>query len=300
MSKRPQRFEQSSGWTSRPWGGSRKRKGPAQPGRTNISEGSRRMDYDPFGNAVIVEKFNTTALVNRIPAFGFSTKYQDRESGLYYYGYRYYDPYTGRWPSRDLIGEEGGVNLYGFVGNDGLNRVDYLGLEKAFDYSDSEFEAAKKAGHAGMRGAIEEFEQKLSEWEKRPENAGKRSPVIGPREYGGRICCRNGKFYSIEAKGPWPTGIFSGVRPHISPLEMPKCEGKDDKEVAFWHIHPPRWVEKRFSRDRPSYYSNAEDFSDPDRNMINNKTLNPNRLPIWVAIYRRSGEEDWITKRTSP
>jgi RHS repeat-associated protein len=34
-----------------------------------------------------------------------------------FYGYRYYDPSTGRWPSRDPIGEKGGVNLYGMVGN---------------------------------------------------------------------------------------------------------------------------------------------------------------------------------------
>ena len=46
-----------------------------------------------------------------------------------YYGYRYYDPLTGRWPSRDPIGEEGGVNLYGFVRNNGVSEVDYLGLE---------------------------------------------------------------------------------------------------------------------------------------------------------------------------
>ncbi len=44
-----------------------------------------------------------------------------------YYGYRYYDPQTGKWPSRDPIEEEGGVNLYGFVGNVPINRVDYLG-----------------------------------------------------------------------------------------------------------------------------------------------------------------------------
>ncbi len=44
-----------------------------------------------------------------------------------YYGYRYYDPETGRWPSRDPIGESGGVNLYAFVGNDGVNQVDVLG-----------------------------------------------------------------------------------------------------------------------------------------------------------------------------
>ena len=45
-----------------------------------------------------------------------------------YYGYRYYDPVTGRWPSRDPIGEKGGLNLYGFVGNDGVDANDPLGL----------------------------------------------------------------------------------------------------------------------------------------------------------------------------
>jgi hypothetical protein len=44
------------------------------------------------------------------------------------YLYRYYDPLTGRWPSRDPIEERGGVNLYGFVGNDGIRMVDILGL----------------------------------------------------------------------------------------------------------------------------------------------------------------------------
>lgn len=36
---------------------------------------------------------------------------------------------TGRWPSRDPIGERGGVNLYGFVGNFSLSVTDRLGLE---------------------------------------------------------------------------------------------------------------------------------------------------------------------------
>lgn len=50
---------------------------------------------------------------------------------LCYYGYRYYDPATGRWPSRDPIQERGGLNLYGFVDNDGLNQWDFLGLLSA-------------------------------------------------------------------------------------------------------------------------------------------------------------------------
>ncbi|MDF1713751.1 MAG: RHS repeat-associated core domain-containing protein [Akkermansiaceae bacterium] len=56
----------------------------------------------------------------------------DRSTGaphqIHYYGYRYYDPVTGRWPSRDPIGERGGINLYGMVGNDSVGSLDYLGL----------------------------------------------------------------------------------------------------------------------------------------------------------------------------
>ena len=87
------------------------------------------MDYSPFGQLIAQYKFTPagSTMLSRLP-FGFSTKYTDAESGLLYYGYRYYDSVVGRWPSRDPIGEEGGLNLYGFVGNRGMNRVDSLGL----------------------------------------------------------------------------------------------------------------------------------------------------------------------------
>jgi RHS repeat-associated protein len=45
-----------------------------------------------------------------------------------YYGLRYYNPTDGRWPSRDPIGENGGINLYGYVGGDPINAVDPQGL----------------------------------------------------------------------------------------------------------------------------------------------------------------------------
>jgi RHS repeat-associated protein len=54
----------------------------------------------------------------------------DLASGVNYYGFRYYDPTTGRWLSRDPIGENGGLNLYGFVDNDGINYIDDLGQSK--------------------------------------------------------------------------------------------------------------------------------------------------------------------------
>jgi RHS repeat-associated protein len=104
---------------------------PAYDGNGNIiawtdSNGvtKQRIDYDPFGNVVTREGVSGFIA----PAWGFSTKYQDKETGLLYYGYRYYDPVTGRWLSKDPIEEAGGINLYGFSGNDGVNRFDIIGL----------------------------------------------------------------------------------------------------------------------------------------------------------------------------
>jgi len=57
------------------------------------------------------------------------TKLQGYSPGVAYYGYRWYDPATGRWTSRDSIEEEGGINLYGFVGNRPISDVDVLGLK---------------------------------------------------------------------------------------------------------------------------------------------------------------------------
>lgn len=54
----------------------------------------------------------------------------DVASGVTDYGFRYYDPVTGRWPSRDPIAESGGLNLYGMVNNDAINSVDGLGLKQ--------------------------------------------------------------------------------------------------------------------------------------------------------------------------
>jgi len=61
--------------------------------------------------------------------FTFSTKFCDWETGFLYYGYRYYDPSTGRWLSRDPIEEAGGPNLSAFVGNDPVGHVDTDGRQ---------------------------------------------------------------------------------------------------------------------------------------------------------------------------
>jgi len=54
--------------------------------------------------------------------------YTDFETGLALCTHRYYDPHNGRWVTRDPIGYEGGVNLYGYVGGNPVVRNDSSGL----------------------------------------------------------------------------------------------------------------------------------------------------------------------------
>jgi len=56
--------------------------------------------------------------------------YDETASGMFFYGFRYYDPVTGRWPNRDPLMEFGGFNLYAMLTNNGLNQFDYLGLKE--------------------------------------------------------------------------------------------------------------------------------------------------------------------------
>jgi len=88
--------------------------------KSGEAQATCRREYDAFGN-VLVEQGAPPC------GFGFSTKIEDPETGLLYYGLRYYHPPTGRWPSRDPIGEKGGINLYGMTFNDPVNEFDSLG-----------------------------------------------------------------------------------------------------------------------------------------------------------------------------
>ena len=80
--------------------------------------------YDAFGNIVSQSGPMADVFPHR-----FSTKYFDPETGLYYYGYRYYSPSLMRWLNRDPIEEEGGENLYAFCKNRTLDQCDNLGKD---------------------------------------------------------------------------------------------------------------------------------------------------------------------------
>ena len=106
-------------------------------------------EYDPYGN--VVKSLGSFAAIN---PYRFSTKYFDSESGLYYYGYRYYLIGSGRWLNRDPIGERGGLNLYLYIGNSSINSFDPVGqwwpsveqLEEGLLYGESPEETEVERG----------------------------------------------------------------------------------------------------------------------------------------------------------
>ncbi len=108
---------------------------PAYDGNGNVmalvdtvGDISATYEYDPFGRPI-----RATGPAAQTNPFRFSTKFTDDETGLCYYGYRYYDATLGRWLGRDPLREKGGLNLYSICRNNTTSKIDKLGLEIVMD-----------------------------------------------------------------------------------------------------------------------------------------------------------------------
>ena len=82
-----------------------------------------KYSYDAFGK-VLSQSEGISNPFKYVGAFGV----MDEGNGLLFMRARYYDPATGRFISKDPIGWAGGLNLYGYVGNNPGNRIDPWGL----------------------------------------------------------------------------------------------------------------------------------------------------------------------------
>lgn len=101
-----------------------------------ISDGNTaiwRWESDPFGATLPDEdpdNDGTTLTYNvRFPG-----QYYDAETGLHYNYFRTYDPSTGRYLESDPIGQEGGLNTYGYVLQNPLSYSDALGLDRQISF----------------------------------------------------------------------------------------------------------------------------------------------------------------------
>jgi RHS repeat-associated protein len=79
-------------------------------------------EYYPFGST----SFQGVDSTRTVPAkrYRYAEKERDEETGLYYYGARYYAPWISRWISADPHGIEAGTNFYSFVQNNPIKFYD--------------------------------------------------------------------------------------------------------------------------------------------------------------------------------
>jgi RHS repeat-associated protein len=101
--------------------------------------GSSSLELDENGKVISYEEYypygNTSYHAVRsdievsLKRYRYSGKERDEETGLYYYGARYYAAWLGRWVSCDPAGMVDGVNLYEYVLNNPIRIVDYTGTQ---------------------------------------------------------------------------------------------------------------------------------------------------------------------------
>ena len=109
----------------------------------NVDSGvvAQRIDYDVWGKVV-------SDTSPGFQPFGFAGGLYDPLTGLVRFGARDYDAETGRWTAKDPIRFDGGDgNLYAYVGNDPVNRVDSSGLEPDDTFDTPDGAAADWAEH---------------------------------------------------------------------------------------------------------------------------------------------------------
>lgn len=86
-----------------------------------------REEYYPYGGTAV------SSARSQVEASYKTIRYSGKErdaTGLYYYGWRYYQPWTGRWLSADPAGRVDGLNLFKMVGNNPVTNSDSNGLQK--------------------------------------------------------------------------------------------------------------------------------------------------------------------------
>jgi RHS repeat-associated protein len=91
----------------------------------NVADGTvaQQLSYDEFGKVLVDTN-------SGFQPFGYAGGLFDRDTNLVRFGTRDYDASTGRWTVKDPINFAGGANLYGYVGENPINRFDPSGLQQ--------------------------------------------------------------------------------------------------------------------------------------------------------------------------
>jgi hypothetical protein len=224
------------------------------------------------------------------------------------------DPVTGRWPSRDPIAERGGVNLYGFVGNDGIIKFDVLGkvagyayntYQEAKDAASKELELAGWASWSRGKAYVDAF----SDWSQIPPGKGEdwvvyQSPVsdktkdigVGTEHFTLHYCLWGYHYYTSIRSAGFPTyekrlrGQIGGFGGDQKVQELVDGEiPKGAKLEGLGHTHIIQWFRTMVDSDLNVSLEQIDPgdpgLSDGDKELSNNHNIDVYAVETDSNIY---------------
>jgi RHS repeat-associated protein len=247
----------------------------------NVGTGEikQRLDYDSYGNVVL----------DTYPGFqplGFAGGLYDSHTTLVKFGFRDYDPTTGRFTTKDPIGLNGGANVYLYAMGNPVVFVDRVGLgPKGIDSQTDKGKFYYR--YSGIHTGIVLYDPNQSEWIMIDYSDGNQNQ-------------QNSFLRTIDAFIPSPGAVSIPTVPNLE-------SAKDYSTDTFQYMGEISSAEAQDIRALATYYmNNPPMYSLPFSNcktmslfLWNNRAHGPSTIPKPTTPEDEQRLKDLYTERIS-
>jgi RHS repeat-associated protein len=226
-----------------------------------------RYAYDPFGG--LTKMSGPLAAANR---YRFSSKEFQLNSGLYYYGYRFYEPNLQRWLNEDPLGEEGGINFYRYVRNSPIMFIDPYGEDAVtigpvtvtIPFTTEDWEEASQTAHEKQHR--EDFLNGMPGWKKEQRGFAAEIPVLKKQiadtqaiidfqKKRAKECIPGDPYWGPIGKKAWDANI-AGFQALLNQLNQALSTAEtiansDEAAMDYWNAAARRWYQEEVHPAKP-------------------------------------------------